>query len=154
METNNNLDLRTLNEYSAQKHYTKMKQTLDIVYAASKGLQVIDPDDKGADDNALTMARTAIAHAKRVFILGYGFDEHNNERLGLREYLANQADLSYNLVAFTNYQDRGQINKRASKVFYGHPKIIRSHGYEIMERYEKSIRNTYDALAWDFDLAD
>jgi hypothetical protein len=101
-------------------HYqVEMKKLLDIVYAASKGLRVIDPHDKGFDDTEIMIARTAIAHAKRIFILGYGFDEHNSGRLNLREVLAHDL-MTTNRVAFTNYGDINQINKRASKLVYGH----------------------------------
>ena len=57
-------------------------------------------------------------------------------------------------IAFTNYQDINQINKRASKLFYGHAKAFPPGGAAISDRYEKSTRNAYDALALDFDIAD
>jgi hypothetical protein len=147
-------DPKGFNEFRRGDYYGKMKTLLDVVYAASKGLRVIDPHDKGTDDRNITMARRAIADAKRVFILGYGFDEHNSERLNLREYLAQTGSPGYQLVAFTNYQDINQINKRASKLFYGHSRNWPPGGPAIEDRYEKSIRNTYDALAFDFDLAE
>jgi hypothetical protein len=131
-----------------------MKELFDVIYDASKGLRVIDPQDKGTNDDQLTIARTAIGTAKRVFILGYGFDEHNSERLNLRAHLGNSVAPGNRSVAFTNYQDIGQINKRASKLFYGHPRSMRANGYLLEDRYEKSVRNTYGALALDFDLAD
>lgn len=56
----------------------KMKQIL-VAHLASKGLRVIDPHDKGADDTEIMIARTAISNAKRIFVLGYGFDEHNSD---------------------------------------------------------------------------
>jgi hypothetical protein len=147
---NQNLD--NLTEHSAPKYHLAMKETLDLVYEAAKGLRVIDPDDKGADDNALMIARKALSDAKRVFILGYGFDEHNSERLGLREYLSHSTNSKP--VAFTNFQDIGQINKRASRLFHGRvTKEMLTSGHVIVDSYEKSVRNTYDALAWDFDLA-
>lgn len=68
-------------------YHMKMKTLLDVAYAASKGLRVIDPDDKGADDRETMIARAAIAEAKRILILGYGFDENNSDRLNLRDYL-------------------------------------------------------------------
>jgi hypothetical protein len=148
------LDPRGLAEGHRINHYGKMKELLDVVYKASKGLRVIDPHDKGADDNEILIARRAIADAKRVFILGYGFDEHNSKRLNLREYLSNSVHRGYQLVAFTNYGDINQINKRASKVFYGNAQSWQRGKVAIQDRYEKSIRNTYDALAMDFDIAD
>jgi hypothetical protein len=148
-----NLDLKQLTELSMGDYHTKMKAFLEVIYRASKGLRVIDPHDKGVDDTEILIARRAIANAKRVFILGYGFDEHNSARLNLREHLANTQS-GYQLVAFTNYQDINQINKRASKLFYDHPRYFPSGRNALSDRYEKSIRNTYDALAMDFDLAE
>jgi hypothetical protein len=136
------------------RYYTKFQKLLDHVYRASKGLRVIDPHDKGADDTEIMIARRVIADAKRVFILGYGFDEHNSDRLNLRGHLANSVAPGYELVAFTNYGDINQINKRVSKVLYGHPRAFPPGGQVLENRYEKSIRNTYDALAMDFDIAE
>jgi hypothetical protein len=146
------VDPKGLGEGARSNHYGQVKVLLDDVYRASKGLRVIDPDDKGVDDTEIMIVRSAIADAKRVFILGYGFDEHNSDRLNLREFLAHTRPAGYQSVAFTNYQDINQINKRASKVFYGNPQSWQ-HG-ALQNRYEKSIRNTYDALAMDFDIAE
>jgi hypothetical protein len=127
---------------------------LDAVYAASRGLRVIDPHDKGDYDTEIIMAKTAIANANRIFILGYGFDENNSDRLNLREVLRNDVRLAKTRIAFTNYQDINQINKRASNLFYGSRQYFPPGGPAIQDRYEKSVRNTYDALAMDFDLDD
>jgi hypothetical protein len=135
-------------------YHMKMKQLLDAVYVASRGLRVIDPHDKGTDDTEIMIARTVIANVQRVFILGYGFDEHNSGRLNLRATLRHRTELANKRIAFTNYQDINQINKRASKLFYGAPQFFPPGGPAIQDRYEKSTRNTYDALAMDFDLAD
>jgi hypothetical protein len=135
-------------------YHMKMKQMLDTVYAASRGLRVIDPHDKDTNDAEIMMARTAIANAQRVIMLGYGFDEHNSGRLNLREILRHRTELANKRITFTNYQDINQINKRASKLFYGAPQYFPPGGPAIQDRYEKSVRNTYDALAMDFDLAD
>jgi hypothetical protein len=134
-------------------YHTSMKALLDAAHAASKGLRVIDPHDKGTDDREIMIARSAIADAERTFILGYGFDENNNNRLNLRAYLRHATDLLKKPVAFTNYRDINQINKRASNLFYGSAQYFPPGGPAIQDRYEKSTRNTYDALAMDFDLA-
>jgi hypothetical protein len=135
-------------------YHTKMKILLDAAYTASKELRVIDPHDKSAGDTEIKIAQTVIANAQRVFILGYGFDEHNNGRLNLHETLRLRTELANKRIAFTNYQDINQINKRASKLFYGGPQYFPPGGPAIQDRFEKSTRNTYDALALDFDLAD
>jgi hypothetical protein len=135
-------------------YHGQMKKLLDDIYAASKGLRVIDPHDKDAGDAEIMVARAMISAAQRTFILGFGFDEHNSARLNLREYFAKATGLGQKLIAFTNYQDINQINKRASKLFYGAPQHFPPGGPALQDRYEKSIRNTYDALAMDFDLAE
>jgi hypothetical protein len=135
-------------------YQVRMKELLDAAYAASKGLRVIDPDDKGTNDTEIMIARTVIANVSRIFILGYGFYENNSDRLNLRETLRHDVRLANKRIAFTNYQDINQINKRASKLFYGARQFFPPGGPAIQDRYEKSIRNTYDALAMDFDLAD
>ncbi len=134
-------------------YHATMKNLLDVVYVASKGLRVIDPHDKGADDAEIKSAREAIAGGQRTFVLGYGFDEHNSDRLNLPEYFGHNPALLNKRIAFTNYQDINQINKRASKVFYGHPNAFPPGSPAIADRYEKSTRSTYDALAFDFDIA-
>ncbi|HTB04134.1 MAG TPA: hypothetical protein VK804_27015 [Bradyrhizobium sp.] len=125
---------------------------LNVVYSASKGIRVIDPHDKGANPDDLTIARTQIHGAGRVFILGYGFDEHNSERLGLRESLG-YSNAGHKQVAFTNFEDINQVNKRASKLLFGNTASFPPNGQSIAFHAEKSTRNTYDALSLDFDIA-
>jgi hypothetical protein len=125
---------------------------LDVVYSASKGIRVIDPHDKGANGDDLTIAQTQIHAARRVFILGYGFDEHNSERLRLNEALKYGGN-SPKMVAFTNFGDINQVNKRASKVLFGNTASFPPNGQSIAYHAEKSTRNAYDALALDFDIA-
>jgi hypothetical protein len=125
-------------------------ELLNVVYSASQGIRVIDPHDKGANAQDLTIAQSQIHAARRVFILGYGFDEHNSERLGLRE--AMKLD-SQKTAAFTNFGDINQVNKRASKVFFGNTASFPPNGQSIVYHAEKSTRSAYDALALDFDIA-
>ena len=148
-----NQDPTQFNYPRIDEYTSKMKKFFDFIYTASEGIRVIDPHDKGANDTEIASARGAIAEAKRVVFLGYGFDEHNSGRLNLREYLRHDAGVDKQ-IAFTNFHDINQINKRASKLFYGHPRGFPPGGPALADRYEKSTRNTYDALAFDFDLAD
>jgi hypothetical protein len=98
------------------------------------------------------MAQAQILGARRVFILGYGFDEHNSERLRLRESLRRGGGAN-TTVAFTNFGDINQVNKRASKVFFGNAAEFPPNGQSIVSHVEKSTRNAYDALSLDFDIA-
>jgi len=125
----------------------------DELYRASKGIRTIDPHDK-TDEETLQRAKTAILRAKCVYILGYGFDARNSERLGLNEALRPQLDRP-KYVLFTNLGDVNRVNKAASKVFLGifngFPPGYYLHEAVGLSRYEKSARNCYDALALDFD---
>jgi hypothetical protein len=121
------------------------------VNSAGRNLRVIDPFDKFSDSENITLARTQIAYAGRVYVLGYGFDEHNSERLGLRESLADSVS-SHKIVSFTNFQDINKVNKRASAIFFGQRDRFPSGGPTLIGRYEKSCRNVYDALNLDFDI--
>jgi hypothetical protein len=135
----------------------KRKLFLDQVYEASQGLRTIDPDDKALDEHVLNAAREAIGEATCVYILGYGFDRLNSERLGLRESLRLDKASSHCSVLFTNLGDSNRINKLASTLFFGRPDQLlameRPYIGDLQGRFycEKSTRNVYDALALDFD---
>lgn len=101
-------------------------------------------------------AITAIANARNVYILGYGFDENNNRLLELPQHLD---DSCRKRVIFTNYGNSNRVNKRASMLFFkrhdrflspedsiqGDPKVADYY-------YEKSTRNVYDALEQDLSF--
>jgi hypothetical protein len=125
---------------------------LNVVYSAAKDIRVIDSHDKGANPVDLTIAQTQIDDAQRVFILGYGFDETNSKRLRLPESLR-LGGKANKVVAFTNFGDINQVNKRASKVFFGNTDSFPPNGQSIVRHAEKSTRNAYDALSLDFDIA-
>jgi hypothetical protein len=129
------------------------KSFLDAVYAASKGIRVIDPTDKESDKASIRAAKKAIKDAACIYILGYGFDPNNNKRLGLSEALYYKT--TRKCVLFTNYNNSNRINKSASRVMFHKPdQFLTSfiQGDEMKGYYfEKSIRDTYEALELDFD---
>lgn len=126
----------------------------DTIYEASKGLRTIAPHEKQLD-LAVENARRAIDEAGCVYILGYGFDENNNKLLELRQRLS--LNKTHKTVMLTNVGDYNVINKKASRVLFGSPDHLLSDkpalsGHETGEYLcEKSIRNVYDAFAFDFD---
>jgi hypothetical protein len=130
------------------------KIMFDQVYAASKRIKTIAPHDKDDHDTIIDAAQQALEQAACVYILGYGFDRNNNMRLRLYDTLFQRTGKS---VMFTNYEDRNQINKRASKVFFNtldellsnQPGIRGTPGSEFF--VEKSTRNVYGAFSLDFD---
>jgi hypothetical protein len=141
----------TTDVYDLLRYQTEFQEFFNSVYKASLGLRVIDPFDKNTDSENILVARAQIAAANRVYILGYGFDEHNSERLGLQEYLRYSG--SYNKsVGFTNFGDINRVNKRASQLFFGNTASFPPGEPPIRNGYEKSVRNVYDALELDFDL--
>jgi hypothetical protein len=126
---------------------------MDEVLKASELLGTIDPEDK-SDRPEIEQARKVINDAKIVYILGYGFDENNSDRLNLDLGLNTSRDQA---IVFTNYQDSNRVNKRAGRIFAGDhhaflpprtpwQRLGRGVGY-----VEKSVRNVDDALALDFD---
>jgi hypothetical protein len=96
-------------------------------------------------------AKESIREAKCVYILGYGFDENNNTRLGLSKSLHEKNKC----VLFTNSNNSNRINKSASRVLFNNPNqffTLSVHGHQMEGYYfEKSVRDTYEALELDFD---
>jgi hypothetical protein len=133
-------------------HWKPRADFLDRCSLAAANLRTIDPHNKGANDKALMMARTIIKDADVIYILGYGFDENNNDRIGLTQLDVNE--IEFTSILFTNYRDMNTINKSVSRLFLGSPRhfTLETIWDKSNEVYiEKSTRNVYDALAMDFD---
>ena len=145
--------------------YFESKSFFDLAWTASKNIRTI-PETKSDNSDLLQKAKGIIKQANRVYILGYGFDEENNENLDLKNLLCYKENKH---VFFTNYADHKRINKRAARVFClgGEDAFVGQMLPHIKGRieiagllspeagkpyYEKSIKNVYDALAYDFDL--
>lgn len=136
-----------------------LREIIDTAYLSSKGIRTIDPDDKTDDEATITRAKSLIRHAKYIYILGYGFDKNNSDRLGLNESLTHPKSPIH--VFFTNFGDKQAINKRVSQLFFGnsgrfHPAdphvIPNSPNPLVASIYEKSTHNVYDAIESDFDF--
>jgi hypothetical protein len=82
---------------------------LDELYELSKGIRVIDPDEKVTNEADLRAAYEAIQRAEVVFILGFGFDRDNMVRLGIEKPLPSDP---YKRIFLTNYGDHQRVNKR------------------------------------------
>jgi hypothetical protein len=59
------------------------KKFFDYIYSASQGIHVIDPDDKATLKDKIKTAVDEIGNAEYIYILGYGFDTNNGNRLEL-----------------------------------------------------------------------
>ncbi|MGB4106437.1 MAG: hypothetical protein WBK55_01420 [Alphaproteobacteria bacterium] len=152
---------------NSDKRIRNYKKILDLAYAASKGIRPIGSSDKDNQD-AIQEARDAIEWAEDIYILGYGFDENNNRRLGLESLtpneIQNQSDSksTNKRVFFTNYGDANSVNKKAGYEFVRDQNLFidsfrtpfsGSTGHRMWSVvYEKSIRNVYEALEKDFNL--
>ncbi|MGH1403015.1 MAG: hypothetical protein ACRBDL_02115 [Alphaproteobacteria bacterium] len=144
--------------------------TLDEIYQASRGIRTIGSFKK--NDNVIQFAQKKIEEAEDVYILGYGFDESNNKRLGLKDLLSlgglNQGKQPGDVgvkknVYFTNFCDHNSVNKKAGKALVNDTArflqdkskiyVPESHYPHVVHTYyEKSIKNVYDALEQDFDF--
>jgi hypothetical protein len=147
---------QTLNtERVSVQQLVEYEDFLNRIYYASRGIRVIDPDDKEADKSAIDAAVSAIRNAAHVYILGYGFDENNSKRLNLQESLW-AIKPTRQSVSFTNFGNSNRINKRASRVFFRNEAYFSSEMQQVaslnQSRYEKSHRDVYEALELDFDL--
>jgi hypothetical protein len=108
-----------MSQINPPKFWTDAKTILDHAFEASRGLQIIAPE-KALAENApvpdhIQKARTAIAEAECLYILGYGFDPLNSSLLKLSESL--NMNRSTKSVMFTNYLNSGVINKNAARLF-------------------------------------
>ncbi len=138
--------------FSEPGYHSMFKSFLDEVYASSQRIRVIDPTDKEGDKQVIKAARKVISDAKCIYILGYGFDENNNKRLELSKALYYEHKKS---VLFTNYNNSNRINKSASRVLFRSSDHFLSSSVEGDQSrgyyFEKSVRDTYEALELDFD---
>jgi hypothetical protein len=133
-----------------------VKSFFDTIYEASKGIRTIAPREKTVEAS-VECARRAIAEANCVYILGYGFDENNSSLLDLHKSIELQN--TNKTVLFTNFGDNNRVNKKAARVFFGNLRAdwLLSDKPAILGDFrgsylcEKSSRNVYDALAFDFD---
>ena len=91
--------------------FSPRKDFLDCCLGVSANLRTIDPHDKDKDQEALTRARQWIADARVVYILGYGFDQNNNRRIGIDPLLRSSSGGAGKSVMFTNFGDINTINR-------------------------------------------
>jgi hypothetical protein len=149
------LDLPVRQPAQFSNKFAARREFLDRSWSASKNLRTIAPNDKGAAEQTIAVARAALAASNVVYILGYGFDENNSHRIGL-DLLLKSRSAPYRSIMFTNFGDVNQVNKRASRLWFSTPDVfLRSSiwgGNPRTDHYiEKSVRTVYQALSYDFD---
>ena len=88
--------------------------------------------------------RTDINQPSRVIILGYGFDEENNQNIGLDFDRYIQKNVRF---AYTNHEDSQRIERKFIT------RIEHKPSWHLeTARFQKSIRTVAEALQKDFDF--
>ena len=164
-------DIPIIESMPSHVEVKSLDNILPIAYKASKNIRTIG--DQKDDEDAIKRSEELLNHAEDIYILGYGFDRKNSERLGVEEFLSvhgldeivrNTKQAVKKNIYFTNFQDYNSVNKRASQIFTGNMREFLSGKDAILPKnsysgsaarkvfYEKSVKNVYDALAEDFDF--
>ena len=147
----------TISEYSSlEADFTDYGSTVTMATAnalidkwngAAEDLQVIDPHTKNIGD-ASAQASKLFSTAEKIYFLGFAFDSENVKRLGfpLPDLRGNNRHFS-----FTNLQNSGTVNKHVADALRMPSFRMNSNDfYNGTNSAEKSVRNTYDAIALDF----
>jgi hypothetical protein len=145
-----------LGQESSYEEISQKIEEWNAAFQAAETLDTIDPIDKNNNQKIPSDKKFWIQCAREVYILGYGFDKNNNERLFLKDLLDSHPEQQKH-VHFTNYLDSNKINKRAARLFAldfdsffpNKPGVV-GEPYERFF-YEKSVRNVYQALEKDFE---
>ncbi len=141
-------------EYRDVTVFNEAKMALDQIYKASEPIRVINPHDKALEGKTIERAQQLLAEAKVVYILGFGFDRLNSELLKLPDLLLHPLN-NRKAVLWTNMNDSLRVTVEASRILTGQARelvdaraIPGAPGREIWSL--KSVRNVYDAFAYDF----
>lgn len=140
----------------------RINPDFNAIYETSLQIRTIE-GNKG-EDQIFDRSKKVVQNAKRIFILGFGFDDRNCERLGLSVHGAGRDNKVS--ISFTNFSDSDVINKKVNRLFglndffyRGGPNLLqknkhRSHSFGglIRNTYERSTVDVYRALAEDIEL--
>ncbi|MBV9993195.1 MAG: hypothetical protein JOZ72_18120 [Alphaproteobacteria bacterium] len=137
---------------SNDRSSAEVQQAIGRCHQASLGIRTVDGPEKVSDEAVLGAASKAVAKARKLFILGYGFDQSNSERIGLTS-LRRPGDPN-RAVFFTNYGGHNRVSIAASRAMTGrHDAFLPGSGISrhLNCRFEMSTKNVYDALNEDFE---
>lgn len=150
--------LESLSQVDDERRKLDQKmEFLDRCSVAASSIRTIGQHDKDQNEDDLQRARDWIGAAAIVYILGYGFDLQNSQRIGLNKLsvAAGETDKKSKHVLFTNYRDPNTVNKRAGNLLLGDPNAFPKGRDPVKvdrRRYfEKSEQDVYQAFAQDFD---
>ncbi len=118
--------------------FSSKKAFLDFCLRSSSGIRTVDPGNKVGDGVDQLRAQRWIRAAEVMYIFGYGFDENNNQRLGLDDYVPRMNEVD-KVVMYTNYGDTKTIEKRAQAAT------------DAWLLTESSSGNVYAAVEKDFE---
>jgi len=130
---------------------------LDVAWTSSSKILVIDPDHKDQAAESLAIARSIIDSSRVIYVLGFGFDSNNVDRLNIGNYLKVAAERQMGVqIMYTNKDDSNRVNKAAGRAFSGNSHGLMSTLSQVNPFLlcERSVRNVYDALSLDFDDAE
>jgi hypothetical protein len=123
---------------------------MNAIYDASQTIATACAREKGGKGDAIKLARDAIAGAEEIYILGYGFDDDNNERLALGELIGASRSDRPKRVYLTNFGEHNRVTKIASRLF-GAPIVPQTPTIIGRKYFEMSTRDVYGAFERDFD---
>jgi hypothetical protein len=128
---------------------------LDTIWNSAASLRVIDPINKTSDQKIMLLAREYVNQAVCLYLLGFGFDPHNSERIGLDSANIVRPGHRKRAIMFTNYLGSNRVSKRAGNLFCANFRKFLDEplvGSPQDGSYcEMSVRNVYEALSLDFD---
>ncbi len=141
-----------LTESGSRASLLAVKTMFDLCHHASLGIRTIDGPEKESDAAALGAANLAIGNAGKIFVLGYGFDESNSERIGLTSLVLEGGP--NRSIFFTNYGGHNRVSVAAGRALADRSDaFLQGPGFAsgLPHRFEMSTKNVYDALNEDFE---
>jgi len=129
---------------------------LDYCWTAAKNIRIIEDGNQKEDVNMLREIKDVVSGSKILYILGYGFERLNSERIGLDQLRNSPTAAENRTVMYTNFGDQGTVNREAGQTFYGKPNAFMSPGGMVIDTVpghlvvHKSVRDVYGALSSDF----
>jgi len=149
------------NTTSYNSDFHNSASALNEVYRASEGIRTIDGEDKLKNEEALKNATEAIQKAEVIYLLGFGFDRQNIQRLGLTS-LRPAPKHPVRTVFFTNFGGHNRVSMSAGEALAGDATAFLKgnmsvnpeqwiENHHVRFRYEMSTKNVYAAIAEDFE---
>ena len=131
--------------------YLHLVPIYNRAYTASESLNVINPEERKDQAPHIEIAKAKIRESTKLYILGYGFDKDNNERLDLINAVAAS---KISKVYFTNFESvkgiflsAGAFLAGDEDVFEGKTSVYQKPGGP---KIKWSDHNVYMALQNDF----